>query len=223
MKKLLGYCRVSTKEQGESRNGLEGQRAEIQRWADYNGYQLMGIVEEVASGGLGLNERLILKATLAQAKKAKAKVVVSKLDRLSRDAGLIRKLMTDTNQVVAIDIGEKADSFVEHMYAGLAEKERKMIGARTKAGLQAAKARGVILGNKKNFHVAQANGIKRIKEKADKFAAHVRAPIERMRKVGMTFVQIAEELNTQGIPTARGGMWQASTVFNVVQRWRKIL
>lgn len=218
VKKIIGYCRVSTEEQGEKRNGLDAQRAEIQRWVDYNQYELVSIIEEVASGGN--NDRPLLKAALQQAKKLKAKVVVSKLDRISRDAGYIRKLMHDTKQVVAIDIGEQADSFIEHIYAGLAEQERKMIGARTKAGLAATKARGTILGNRTNLPEAQQKGVEAIKAKADSFALKMKAPIQRMRQTGMTFIQIAQELNDMNIPTARGGAWQASTVHNLTRRWR---
>lgn len=219
MKKLIGYCRVSTKEQGESRNGLEAQRAEIERFAAYNGYHLLEVVEEVASGSLGLEYRPILSEVVDRARKLKAKIVVSKVDRVSRDAGLIRKLMHDTRQVIAIDVGEQADSFVEHIYAGLAEKERKMIGARTKAGLQAAKARGVILGNRKNLPEARAKATSVIKANAVAFALKMKPLIERMRKADMTLIEIAEELNMHKIATARGGRWQASTVHNIIKRW----
>jgi DNA invertase Pin-like site-specific DNA recombinase len=219
-KAFIGYCRVSTQEQGESRNGLEGQRAEIERWAAYNGYELVEIFEEVASGGLGLHDRPVLSMALAMAKQMKAKVVVSKLDRASRDAGLIRELMHKTKRVVAIDLGEQSDNFVRHIFAGLAEKEREMISMRTKAGLAAAKARGVILGNRTNLEEARAEAVKVIKNKADSFAARLRAPIERMKNCGMTLAEIAKELNEQGTPTARGGNWDAASVCRLVARWK---
>jgi DNA invertase Pin-like site-specific DNA recombinase len=122
--------------------------------------------------------------------------------------------------VVAIDLGEDADSFVEIIFSGLAEKERKMIGQRTKAGLAAAKARGVVLGNRTNLPVARELAAAAIKEKADRFAARVRPPIERMVKCGMTYAEIAQELNEQHTPTARGGEWSATSVCRIISRWK---
>lgn len=219
MKEIIGYCRVSTEEQGESRNGLEAQRAEIERFAAYHGYHLLEVVEEVASRSLGLAERPVLANALASARKHKAIVVVTKVDRLGSDTALVKKLMHISKRVVAIDIGEQADNFIKHIHAALAEKELSQISSRTKAGLQALKARGVVLGNRTNLAEAQGMGVAVIKAKAKGFALKMKPPIERMRKAGMTMKEIADELNALGVDTARGGMWQASTVCNIIKRW----
>jgi DNA invertase Pin-like site-specific DNA recombinase len=219
-KSFIGVCRVSTREQGQSKNGLESQRAEIERWAAHNGYNLITIMDEVISGSTPLKDRPVMSMALAMAKKMKAQVVVTKSDRCSRDFDISRELMQKKKLVVAIDLGEDADSFVEIIFSGLAEKERKMIGQRTKAGLAAAKARGVVLGNRTNLPVARELAAAAIKEKADRFAARVRPPIERMVHCGMTYAEIAQEMNEQHIPTARGGEWSATSVCRIISRWK---
>lgn len=218
MKNIIGLCRVSTEEQGESRNGLEAQRKEIENWASFNGYNLVSIIEEVTSGSLAVEHRPVLQAALALARKMKCKIVVSKVDRISRDASVIHDLMQKKKLVISVALGEQADSFVEHIYAGLAEKERKMIGERTKAGLAAAKARGVVLGNRTNIHVAQANGHATMRKNADEFALKLKDTVKEMLSINKNYSQIAERLNILGVKTARGGQWHCSTVSNLVAR-----
>lgn len=218
-KSIIGVCRVSTRHQGESRNGLESQRAEIERWAEYHGYNIVTIMDEVASGSLPLSDRPVMSAALAMAKKMKAVVVVTKTDRCSRDAEIIHKLMQKQQIVVSIDLGVAPDEFVGHIFAGLAQKERKMIGMRTKAGLAAAKARGVVLGNQINLDEAQAKGRDSQKKRADDFAKSMKVTIQAFQKSGMTLQQIADELNAREINTARGGNWHTSTLRNVISRW----
>lgn len=217
-KSFIGVCRVSTREQGMSKNGLESQRAEIERWAKHHGYNLITVMDEVISGATPLKDRPVMSMALAMAKKMKAQVVVTKSDRASRDFDISRSLMK-SKKVVAIEQGEDVDSFVEIIFSGLASKEREMIGQRTKAGLAAAKARGVVLGNRTNLPEAREKAVSVLKEKADRFAARVRPPIERMKNCGMTYLEIAQEMNEQCIPTARGGEWSATSICRIVSRW----
>jgi DNA invertase Pin-like site-specific DNA recombinase len=222
MGKIVGYIRVSTSEQGNSRNGLEAQRADLQRFAAAEGLELVAITEEVASGALDLTKRPILHKALALARKHKCAVVVSKLDRLSRDVAFISALMAKGVPFVVAELGADVDPFVLHLYASLAEKERRMIGVRTKQGLAAAKARGVKLGNLTSLPTAAANGHASIVANADAFAARHRATVTRMLADGMSLQAIARELNAQGTPTARGGQWAAATVSNLVARLKTL-
>lgn len=219
---VIGYVRVSTQEQGDSRNGLDAQTNDLYRWAATNGYKVHSIVEEVASGGLPVSARPVLAKALSDAKKLKARVVVSKLDRLSRDKIVASALTQCKNGVISIDLGVDADEFLIDVYAALGQKERKMISERTKAGLAAAKARGVILGNRTNLPEARLLGTKVIKDKSDQYAMKVRAPIQRMRECGMTLKEIAKELNEQGFPTPKGGKWSEPRVSIIISRYRKV-
>src|SRR3984885_15273162 len=148
MTTAIGYVRVSTKAQGRSGLGLEAQRAAIAKFAKAEGLDVTQVFEEIetGSGSDALNRRPKLAAALKVARKAKAPVLVAKLDRLSRDVHFISGLMAHRVEFIVCDLGRQSDPFVLHLYAALAEKERNMISARTKAGLAAAKARKTKLG-----------------------------------------------------------------------------
>ena len=81
------------------------------------------------------------------ARKAKAAVLVAKLDRLSRDVAFISNLMARRVPFIVAELGAEADPFMLHLYAALAEKERNLIAGRTRAALAIRKAQGVRLGN----------------------------------------------------------------------------
>jgi DNA invertase Pin-like site-specific DNA recombinase len=217
MKKLLGYVRVSTQEQGKTRNGLEAQAEAIRLFAHYNGYDLIEIVEEVRTGAD--DDRPKLAELTKRAQKMGAYVVVNKLDRLSRDALFILKYVKENARFIVTQLGENVDPFMLHIYAGFAEQERKVIADRTRAGLQAKKARGEALGASRDTILkATSQRIVAVAEKCDAFAARLKPMIQRMKKDGMTLRQMAEELNSTGTKTARGGAWHASSVSNLLAR-----
>src|SRR3954454_460365 len=101
-----------------------------------------------------------------------------------------------------------------HIYAALAEKERRMISARTKAALQAAKARGKRLGRNGAERLAPA-----YRAEAARRAVGLAPVIEEVRAAGASSLrQIAAGLNERGIPTTQGGMWSAVQVKRVLER-----
>jgi DNA invertase Pin-like site-specific DNA recombinase len=144
--------------------------------------------------------------------------VVAKLDRLSRDVHLISGLMAHRVPFLVAELGPDVDPFILHLFAALAEKERAMISARTKAALSAAKARGVKLGGPKLI-VARRNALAAMKANADRQAANVLPIIREIQKTGAsTLRDLADALNARGISTARGGKWYATSVRNVLSR-----
>ena len=148
---LIAYHRVSTAKQGQSGLGLEAQRRAVIAFAKAEGFEILAEFTEVETGkgSDALARRPQLRAALKAAKKAKCHVAVAKLDRLSRDVAFIASLMVQRVPFIVTALGRNVDPFTLHIYAALAEQERRMISERTKAGLQAAKARGVVLGNAK--------------------------------------------------------------------------
>ena len=144
-KSVISYIRVSTASQGRSGLGLEAQRDAIARFAKEQGYTVAGEYVEVESGkgADALDRRPKLGAAIKAARKLKGPVIVAKLDRLSRDVNFIRTLMV---HIVTVELGADTDPFLLHLFAALAERERRIIGERTKLALAAAKARGVKLG-----------------------------------------------------------------------------
>ena len=221
MANMVAYLRVSTQQQGRSGLGLEAQRAAIARFADVQGIELAGeyVEVETGKGADALDRRPVLKAALAEARRTKAPLVVAKLDRLSRDVAFIATLMATRVPFVVAELGTDVDPFMLHLYAALAEKERAVISARTKAALGAAKARGTVLGNRTNLPAAAAIGQAVRVAGADKRAASVLPIIETIRAAGATTLRaIANELNARGITTARGAEWNATAVNRVLAR-----
>jgi DNA invertase Pin-like site-specific DNA recombinase len=144
MRLAIAYLRVSSKRQERSGLGLEGQLAIVQRFASER-YHLASIYVESESGAR--DDRPELASALAQAKRLKCPVIVARLDRLSRDVAYIASLMAQRVPFIVAELGDDVDPFLLHIYAALAEKERKLGGERTKAALAQAKLRGVKLGN----------------------------------------------------------------------------
>ena len=202
--KFIAYFRVSTDRQGKSGLGLEAQREAVMNYLNGGRWTLVGEFTEVESGKR--SDRPQLAAALAACKKQKAKLVIAKLDRLSRNLAFIATLMESGVEFVAVD-NPHATKLTVHILAAVAEHERDLISERTKAALAAAKARGKVLGSKNIAEVGRL-GVAAVKANARRFAANVRPIIEEIMKAGATSHNaIAQQLNARNVKTARGGTW----------------
>ena len=156
---------------------------------------------------------------MAAGRAKKCPVLVAKLDRLSRDVAFIAGLMAQRVPFIVAELGADADPFMLHLYAALAEKERRLISERTKAALAARKAQGARLGNRRNAPEAAALGRRSLTADADAFAANVLPIVKSLRGNGVTDLRgLAAALNSRGVRTARGGRWHVSNVRNVLRR-----
>lgn len=219
-RRAIAYIRVSTSKQGASGLGIEAQRAAIARFAEAEGFEILGehVEVETGKGADALDRRPVLAAALAEARKAKVPVLVAKLDRLSRDVHFISGLMAQRVPFIVAELGLDADPFMLHLFAALSEKERALISARTKDALAAAKARGVKLGSPV-IEKARASSIATNQANAAAHAARVLPVIEAIRKTGATSLRaIAAELTARAVPTVRGGAWSAMQVSNILKR-----
>lgn len=221
MNGIIAYLRVSTSRQGKSGLGIEAQREAITRFCAGEGFVIEAeyVEVETGKGADALDRRPQLAAALAHAKRLKCAVIVAKLDRLSRDVAFISSLMARRVRFIVAELGADADPLMLHIYAAFAEKERAIIGARTKAALGALKARGAQLGNRTNLPDAQAKGQASNAILADAFAANALPVVRELRASGVTtLAALAEALNRRAIPTARGGDWYPGTVRNLLLR-----
>jgi DNA invertase Pin-like site-specific DNA recombinase len=217
---LIGYVRVSTSQQGRSGLGIEAQREALARFAASEGFELVRVFIEVETGkgADALDRRPQLGAALNDARRQRCPVAVAKLDRLSRDVHFISGLMAHRVPFLVAELGTDVDPFILHLFAALAEKERSMIAARTKAALAAAKARGVKLGGPK-LAEARELAMVSVKALADRHAANVLPIIRELQRTGAKSLhQIADALNARGISTPRGGHWYAKSVSNLLAR-----
>ncbi len=221
MPNVISYLRVSTSRQGRSGLGIEVQREAIARFTAAEGLHLISehVEIETGKGADALDRRPVLREALAQARKARAAVVVAKLDRLSQNVAFISSLMVHKVPFIVAELGADADPFMLHIYAALAEKERTLIAERTRAALARKKAQGAVLGNRTNLPEAQALGASANRKAADAFAANVLPIVRQIQAAGITgFRAIALALNERGVRTARGGDWHDSTVRNLLAR-----
>lgn len=200
--RAIGYCRVSTEEQGDSKAGLEAQEATIRAEVEHRGWELVDIRTDVASGK-SLRKRDALGMTLRDLAAGHADVlVVAKLDRLSRSvmdfAGIMETAKDEGWSIrvldLDVDMTTSMGELVANIMISLAQWERRVIGERTKAALVAVKARGTHVGRKSNVD--------------DDTLRLIRI----LRDGGKSYASIAVALDGEGIPTSQGGTWQAATV-----------
>jgi DNA invertase Pin-like site-specific DNA recombinase len=199
--RAVAYLRVSTQRQGRSGLGLEAQRETIARHCHAAGITLAGeyIEIETGKGADAIDRRPQLKAALTAARKLRAPIIVAKLDRLSRDVAFIAGLMADRVPFVCCDIPH-ADPFLLHIYAAVAEQERRATSERTKAALAAKKAQGVRLGNP-NLAAARAVNLKRSQARA---AAHAAVIARHMPPDATSYADAARSLAARGVLSVTG-------------------
>jgi DNA invertase Pin-like site-specific DNA recombinase len=145
--KYVAYYRVSTDRQGKSGLGLEAQKDAVQARLNGGRWQIVDEFTEVESGKRA--SRPQLDAAIAACKKHKARLLVAKLDRLSRNVAFLLELIDSGVDVLFADLPElngAMGKFVLITMANVAELEAGLVSERTKAALKAAKARGVKLG-----------------------------------------------------------------------------
>lgn len=204
--RFVAYLRVSTDKQGRSGLGLEAQRAAVAAHVD--GARGMIVAEHVEVESGRRKDRPQLAAALEACRALRATLVIAKLDRLARNVAFVSNLMESGVEFVAADM-PTVNRLTVHILAAVAEEEARMISARTKAALAAAKARGVQLGNphllaRDPVLAARANEVQ--VANARRRAAAVLPYVEQARKAGATtLAEIAEALMARGVPAPRGG------------------
>jgi DNA invertase Pin-like site-specific DNA recombinase len=224
---IIGYCRVSTKKQGESGLGLDAQRAAVEAHAKQTGERILSpLYVEVESGKV--SERPELLKALAHCRRSKATLCVAKMDRLSRNVAFLATLMESGVPFVACD-NPHANRLTLHILAAVAEAEVKAISDRTKAALGAARRRGVKLGSAREGHWdgredrrlvgakrgAVQSAAVRAKKARDAYA-DLLPIIKPLRDSGATLQAIADRLNSEGHTTRQGKTWQPTQVMRLL-------
>lgn len=221
MDSFVVYLRVSTAGQGRSGLGLEAQQAAVSRYLAGRPGEVLETLTEVESGSLG--DRPALARALRRCRLSGATLVVAKLDRLSRDQGFIHGLRDAGVAFVMADIPE-ANTLTIGVMAAMAEYERELISERTRAGLAAAKARGVKLGGPKldrdrntDTGPARAERTRRARRRNEELRVVI-AELREEAREALTLAAIAERLNAAGYRTARGQMFGRATVHRLLGR-----
>ena len=212
--RFVAYYRVSTERQGRSGLGLDAQQAAVAGFINGDAVLNASFIE-VESGKR--SDRPELARAFEACRRHKAKLVIAKLDRLSRNLAFIATLMESGVEFVAVD-NPHANKLTVHILAAVAQHEREMISQRTKDALAAAKRRGVRLGNPR-LAMAAGQGTAATKAAARQFAANVLPVIRDIQAGGAkSNAAIAAKLNERNVPTARGGKWAHVQVGAVIGR-----
>lgn len=219
---IISYLRVSTAKQGVSGLGLEAQRAAVAAFTSAAGRKLLTEYVEVESGSKAARPQLA--AALTACRLHRATLVIAKLDRLARNVAFIANLMDGGVDFVACDMPH-ANRLTLHLLAAIAEHEREMISQRTKAALQAAKARGVKLGNPNGAAAllagcaAAAGSSAAVRRgRAVQYATAVAPMLQELFTEGLSWAAAAAALNLRRVPSASGGVWYPEQVRRTAQR-----
>ena len=219
VEKWISYLRVSTDRQGKSGLGLEAQRSAVADYLNGGNWSLVKEYTEVESGKRA--DRPMLAEAIKACRVYGAKLVIAKLDRLSRDAHFLLGLEKAGVDFVAADM-PNANRLTVGIMAMVAEEERRMISKRTKDALAAAKRRGTKLGGSRGVvptKKARAMGVEAIRARAEARAADLAPIIRELQAAGKTSLRaIAAGLNDAGIPTARGVNWSSPQVMRILER-----
>ncbi|NLF16605.1 MAG: recombinase family protein [Lentisphaerae bacterium] len=225
--KFIAYYRVSTERQGRSGLGLDAQRKAVQDFLNGGDWQLIAEFTEVETG-TRKRSRPQLEAALDRAKVTGATVVIAKLDRLTRSASFLLQVVESGVPVIFCDLPSiqagPTGKFILTQMAAVAELEAGLISERTRAALQAAKARGVRLGNPNGAAHLRGRGNKAavaaLRSQAAHKAERLRKDIADIQAAGTTTARgIARELTARGIETPRGGTeWHPTMVRRVLDR-----
>ena len=219
--KYVAYYRVSTNKQGRSGLGLEGQQKSVMNClSQIPNCELVASFTEIESGKI--DDRPHLNEALQLCKANTYTLLIAKLDRLSRNVEFLFHIKNSGVDIHCVDLPQ-LNTLTLGIYATLAQHERELIGQRTKAALQAKKARGVKLGapNATFTNIMRTNALEAIQKKAQSNENTIRA-VEAIRmKLQETknLSQIAAYLNEKHFQTAKGKAFRAEQVKRLIEKY----
>jgi DNA invertase Pin-like site-specific DNA recombinase len=215
----VSYLRVSTAKQGISGLGLEAQREAVANYMRTINGSVSSEYVEVCSGKN--NDRKKLQEAMRECRLTGSTLVIAKLDRLSRNSRFLMELQESKLKFVCCDMPE-ANELTIGIMAVMAQHETKMISTRTKAALQAAKARGVVLGNRTNLDSVRFTDTTRARamhiESSKARNNDMRGVLEglKARHADSSLRELASMLNEAGYLTARGKTFTATQVSRIL-------
>ncbi|MFN7716685.1 MAG: recombinase family protein [Pseudanabaenaceae cyanobacterium] len=220
MTKAVGYVRVSTQEQANHGYSIDAQIAKIQAYASLYDIDLIDVVVDAGVSAKSLDRHGLTNVLqMLDTGKADA-VIIFKLDRLTRDVSdwnyLIKNYFTDKALLSVsdqIDTRTAAGRLCLNVLMSVAQWEREAIGERTSTALRQKQSQGEHVGS-------PAYGYEMVNKKLVKVSSELEviALVKQLSADGLTLTAIANELNSQGINTKRGGKWQAVQVSRVINR-----
>jgi DNA invertase Pin-like site-specific DNA recombinase len=230
MQAAVGYLRVSTKEQGRSGLGLAAQRHDIEAFGAREGFRVQSWYQDIQTGAG--KDALLLRPQLATALKeariSRCPLIVSRLDRLSRNVHFIAGLMEHKVHFVVAAFGRDVDDFTLHIYASIAEQERKIISERVRAATLIAKSRGRKFGlqlrpkswQRRVSALGRAALIQEANDRALAYRVHIEWALRQpgVKERPISFAAAAKQLNARNIATPMGGRWRGHHLQRMARR-----
>jgi DNA invertase Pin-like site-specific DNA recombinase len=230
MKNAIGYLRVSTKEQGRRGLGLAAQRFDIEQFGKREGFLVTSWHQDIQTGA-GKDALLLrpgLAAALKEARSLRSPLIVSRLDRLSRNVHFIAGLMEHKVHFVVALFGRDVDHFTLHIYASIAEQERKMISERVRAANLIAKSKGRKFGlqlrckswQRKVSAMGRAAIVQEANDRAHAYRLYIEWALKQPGREGrlISFCGAAKRLNERNIETPLGGVWRGHHIQRMARR-----
>jgi DNA invertase Pin-like site-specific DNA recombinase len=221
MKKIIAYYRCSTKKQKQSGLGLEAQREAVKAFARQNGFAIDMEYQEQESGGNAARPEL--RKAILRAKATRCKLVVAKLDRLSRSVAFTSALLESGVDFVCCD-NPHANTLTIHILAAMAQHERESAKERTKAALKMKKGRRSNLtdaarkkGTKKGQKLATDAAAALKNQRRNEHYAELLKDIKKMAEK-MSYAEIAAELNRRNEVTVKGKPFTAMAIYRLFKK-----
>jgi|TARA_R100000700_G_C3140885_1_gene122761 DNA invertase Pin-like site-specific DNA recombinase len=220
---MIGYARVSTKKQGLDGLGMEDQIKQIKDYAKRNNLTIIKIYKETESGNKTDKHRPELSKAISQSKINKCKLVIARIDRLSRNVEFTYKLLNSKVDFVCIDMPQ-ANTMTIGFMSVIAQNYRDQVSANTKRALARKKENGDKLGNVINLVKHRDKGRITHKQNCSKFATDKLQMIKGFMSTGVTsYKGLADLLNKHQVPTMRAKKWYPTTIKNILENEQNVL
>lgn len=219
--KYVCYYRVSTKNQGRSGLGLGDQVSIVSRFLTEED-EIIAEFTEIESGRK--SDRPKLREAIAACQKNEAKLLIAKLDRLSRNVGFVMTLKDSGVNFVACDLPD-ANTLSVGMMVTFAQYEAERTSERTIAALAQKKLQGFKLGNPQNLTLdAIRIGQAMRSQNAVTNKANVQATELALlyRSQHFTYAQIAEKLNENHYMTRRNKQFDGKAIYRLIKRYEQL-
>jgi DNA invertase Pin-like site-specific DNA recombinase len=221
MEKFVAYYRVSTRKQGISGLGLEGQRNRVEEFVSNRGGVIIGAFQEVESGKRPNRPELV--KAIALCKDLGTTLIVSEVDRLTRAANFVDTLRDSGIEFIATDMPFANRQNID-VVALLAQHQWEKISSATKAALKVKIARGWKPGNAQNFsNEDRRKGAEAVRAAAMENENNRKAALyaKSLQDAGNTLKQICQKLEEGGFKTATGGKFHPTSIHRILKRYEK--